>query len=283
MYKTDRVAQNRATMNTEVVVMKLSKLKNWQEFMSQWDTCTTEAGATGLLYAAAKLRKSGLRTEHEWGNQDEARCLNLKVDFFLGLTTQEENHAIATIARRLIVNELLGECLSLSWTELVGSSHAKLVGFLSRVDDDLRKQPFPRKVNEFLFQSFHRWKTVEREMKAPMHLPREVSLDRVKRLTSEYDKTKPLVEACVAWGALSDILRNQWFTPDMLVDIRAWALPRLMDSLGPDEELQRARLSGALTWAMDESPVDLYSEDGRNLRWRLNGIAIHYLESKRKK
>jgi hypothetical protein len=280
MYKTDRVTRNRVTIN-EGVVMKLSKTQSWKEFEFLWGTCTSEEGATGLLYAAAKLRKSGLRTENEWSDQDQVRCFNHKVDFFLELTTQEENPAIATIARKLIINELLSEGLSLSWTGLVGPAHAKLVDFLGKVHDDLRKQPFPRKVNEFLFQAFHRWKAAEREMEAPIHRRREMSLDRVLRLTSEYDQTVPLISACVAWGSLSEILRTQWFTPDMLVEIRAWAVPRLMDSLGEDEKLQEDRLAGSLTWAMDEHPVDLYSENGRNLHWRLNGIAIHYLKSKR--
>ncbi len=254
-------------------------VKTWQDFEAQWTTTTTEPGAIGLLYAGARLKESGQRTPDEYGHEDHARCFTTKVKFFLK-TAVVENPTIATTARRLIMNELLLEGLGLSWTGLIGPTHAQLVDFLGVVHDDLRKQPFPRKADEFLFHAFYKWKAREREAKAPRHRKREIDLTRVSLFSENYDRTEPLVRACVAWGSLPHVLVRQWFTPEMLQEIRAIAEPLLLASLGEKEDLQIARVRGSLTWAMNEDPPrDLYGEEGRMELWKLNGLTVNYLRA----
>ena len=255
-------------------------VKTWKEFEFQWASNTTEPGAVGLLYAGAKLKESGQRTPDECGHEDEVWCFASKVSFFLETAAGAGSQLIETTARRLLVNELLYEALCLSWTGLIGPCHAKLVDFLGVVHQDLRKPPFPRKVEEFLYQSFTRWKAKERERKAPYRHRREVDLGRVSSFGEYYDRTEPLVRACVAWGVLPQVLVKQWFTPELLQEIRVVAEPLLLASLGEKEDLRIKRLRGSLTWAMnEESPRDLHREEGQTELWKKNGITLHFLRS----
>ena len=256
-----------------------TQITTWEEFQKDWERTTREAEAVGLLYAGAKLKESGLRTDTEYGHEDHARCFRKKVSFFLWATASG-NATIETTARRLIVNELLSESLGLSWTGLIGPSHARIVDFLGTVHDDLRKPPFPRKASDFLFHAFYKWKAKEREEKAPVRYKRELDPARTAAFGADYDRTEPLVKASVAWGVLPNVLVKQWFTPEMLQEIRRVAEPLLIASLDTRDEICAARLSGSLTWAMNEDPPrDLYREEGQTELWKKNGIAVHYLRS----
>lgn len=256
-----------------------TRIANWQEFLAEWHSTKTEAGAVGLLYAGARLKESGVRTDTEWGHEDHARCFADKVVFFLD-TTNEDNPRVATTARQLIVNVLLEESLGLSWTGLIGKPHARLVDFLCTAHDDLRRAPFPRKVDTFLYQSFSKWKAKERERKAPDRSRRMESDWRDVFASTEYDQTEPLVRACVAWGALPGVLMNLWFSSEMIEEIRAVAEPLLLASLGDKDDLRAGRLRGSLSWAMKEDPPrELFGEDGRTKLWKLNGLTLHYLRS----
>ena len=256
-----------------------TRTTTWEQFLEEWEATKTQAGAVGLLYTGAKLRESGRRSDTETGIEDHTRCFSNKVSFFLE-TTLVANQTIATAARRLVVTELLNEGLGLSWTGFIGPYYAQLVDFMGTVHEDLRKVPFPRKADEFLYHSFYKWRAKEREEKAPPHRRREVDARRTSLFGSYYNRTLPLVKACVAWGTLPHVLLKQWFTPEMLQEIRVVAEPLLLASLGEKDELRRARIQGSLTWAMsEESPRDLYHEDGQTALWKRNGITLHFLRS----
>lgn len=257
----------------------LSQVKNWKEFLKEWGAVETEAGAVGLLFAGAKLKESGERTDTECGHDDHARCFTAKVSFFLDLKAPE-NPILETTARRLVMNVLLEESLGLSWTGLIASPHARLVEFLGVVHEDLRKKPFPKKAHEFLFQSFSKWRAKDRQREAPRGYKRVGDDWRDVFAGTEYDQTEPLVRACVAWGALPGVLMHLWFSSEMIEEIRVVAEPLILTSLGDEDDLQKARLRGSLSWAMQEDPPrELFGEDGRTKLWKLNGLTLHYLRS----
>jgi hypothetical protein len=179
----------------------LRKITSLAEFQRRWEAVDNEPEALGLLYAGRDVVRMQ-DGEDEVGPTDASSVFNVKVRFYIGVADSEDK-VLSPVAQQLIVRYLLHDDMRLSWQGRVDTGHCLIMEFLGTVHEKLRKPPFPKLVEGFLWQCQDKWRALR---SSDLHT--KSTLKGYRQLSSGYAVTSPLFRAIIAWGCLPQMITD---------------------------------------------------------------------------
>jgi len=156
-------------------------IETWDEILEKWPKVETVQEATGLLYAATRIKSSRIR-----GPEETAAEMQGRLRFFLEAASLEDED-VSEVAAQLLVKHFLGQRQNM---EINGQWYVKvdgmLVTFLREVRDCLHEAPYPRFIGEYLIRVHGIWSTGNVRHRVPHEAYQVI--------------TPYLIDALLAWG-----------------------------------------------------------------------------------